>query len=49
MRVSIVWTAVASAVFVVGSVVAAVLNSTDFVIALGLAAVASATLAARER
>lgn len=49
MRVTIVWTAVVSAVLAVGSVVSAILSATDFVVAFGLAAVASATLAAREK
>jgi hypothetical protein len=49
VRVTIVWTAVTAAVFTIASVVSAVLDSTNFVISFGLAAVASATLAARER
>lgn len=49
MKVTIVWTAVVSAVMSLGSLVAAILGATDFVIALGFAALASATLAVRER
>ena len=48
-NLNIVWTAVTTVVFGLASFVAAGLGSLEWSISLGLSAVASATLASRER
>lgn len=49
MPKNIVWTAVISALAGTGSVISAVLDSTNFVLALGFVAVTSALLSTREK
>lgn len=49
MNFNIVWTAVVTVVLGAGSIVAAGFGSLEWVVSLGLSAVASATLASRER
>lgn len=49
MPKGIVWTAVISALAGAGSVISAVLEESNFVLALGFIAVASALLASREK
>lgn len=49
MPKNIVWTAVISALAGAGSVVSAILSESDFVLALGFVAVASALLSTREK
>lgn len=49
MNLNIVWTAVATVALGIASCVAAGLGSLEWSISLGLSAVASATLASRER
>lgn len=49
MSKKIVWTAVISALAGAGSVVSAILNESDFVLAFGFVSVASALLSTREK